>query len=309
MKRVSLIFSIIAAFALIVTAGTSSCKRKGSGGEVKTLAADEILTEETAEISVNLQSDNDVHVGGVLTPSEIGEFAREMTQADLETEMYSGAENYLPEPQGMFYNFDSFTTGGDSSWDCMVYQEEFTATSTLAPQGNTRYDADNLRNCKSKEAYIQGSGNRSVTWCEGVPGHGIGERVTMRVTTKAITPDNIVSFHSIMIVNGYARNETTWRNNARVKILRLYVGDRHWCDLHLSDVIKPQIFELPDDMRIMPHTSGKKVEQPREWRELHHNGPVYQTELSFEIKEVYPGERYEDTCITGIALDAYSGCY
>ena len=61
MKRASLFFLVFAAFALTAAAGTSSCKMKGSGGEVKTLTIDEILTEKTAEISVNLQSDDDVH--------------------------------------------------------------------------------------------------------------------------------------------------------------------------------------------------------------------------------------------------------
>ena len=79
------------------------------------------------------------------------------------------------------------------------------------------------------------------------------------------------------------------RNNSRVKILRLYVGDKHWCDLHLADVLKPQLFRFPQHLNIHPNKSGKQVAPPAEWSEWASETPVYQTELSFEIVEVYPG--------------------
>ena len=309
MKRISLIFLVIATFAFIAVAGISPYERNGSCDGVKALAARENLTVENAKNSVTLTSDNDLYSDNVLTPSEIGEFVREMTEADLNAGIGNDAYGFIPDPDGMFYNFEAFVTGGDSPWDCMMYSEEFTATSTLAPQGNIRYDARNLRNCESSKMNMRNGGDRTATWSKGTPGRGVGERVNMHVTTQGRTPGNIVSFHSIMIVNGYARNETTWRNNSRVKILRLYVGDKHWCDLHLSDVIKPQIFHLPEHLKIVPHKSGKKVERPLEWRKWSDEKTAYKTELSFEIKEVYPGERFEDTCITGIALDAVSDCY
>ena len=290
MKKVSIHFLAMAAFALIATASTPLNHAKTSTYPLPDDHSDVVIT---------------------LTPSEVGEFVRKMTQADLDAGIGDEVYGFIDDPEGTFYNFQSFATGGDSPWDCMLYKEDFTATSTLATQGNTRYTASNLQNSKSTEAYswMRNGGDRAVTWCEGVPGHGIGERVTMLVTTQGVTSDNIVGFYSIMIVNGFARNETAWKNNARVKILRLYVGGKHYCDLHLLDTSKPQIFQLPEDMHIMPHTFGKKTEQPQEWKEMASEGSVYQTELCFEIIEVYPGEKYEDTCITGIALNGYSGCY
>jgi len=122
----------------------------------------------------------------------------------------------------------------------------------------------------------------------------------MSITTKAEIEgrDDEIRFRSLLIVNGYAKDAATWKNNTRVKVLRLYVGDRHWCDLHLEDVIKPQIFNFPDGLQIYPVKSGRKIQ-----------AGGFRTDLSFEIMEVYPGDKFDDTCITGIALDVAGGIY
>ena len=256
-----------------------------------------MITAEGDDDALPFKKTDDGNV--VLTPSEIGEFARYATAAEID-----GAYDFIADPNGEYYHYRAFVTGGNSNLDGMYYAEEFTATSTLAPEGNFRYDAENLQNNRDF------GGDRSVTWCEGVAGYGIGERVTMRVTTQGFYSEAEIGFFALMIVNGFARNETTWKNNARVKILRLYVGDRHWCDLHLRDVIKPQILRFPQHLIIEPHQSGRKVAIPADWYQYDWMASsAYQTDLSFEIIEVYPGDRFEDTCITGIALDSFSGMY
>jgi hypothetical protein len=106
-----------------------------------------------------------------------------------------------------------------------------------------------------------------------------------------------------MVVNGYAKNQTAWKNNSRVKAMKLYVGGKHWYDLNLKDVIKPQIFNL--EHIIEPDKSGKKVATQAEGKKI----STYQTDLSFEIVEVYPGDKFDDTCITGITLNGYSDVY
>ena len=261
---------------------------------------------DTEIVGLELERHDDVSVSGneVLTPYEIDNFARYMTAAEMELE--GGAYDFINDPNGEYYHFIGYVSGGDSQWDGLSYEEEFSASSVLAPQGNTRYDATNLQNNTTF------GGSRATTWCEGVEGHGIGERINMRTTTRGDYSEDGTGFSALMIVNGYARNQTTWKNNGRVKILRLYVGDRRWCDLHLRDVIRPQVFIFPEHLLIKPHISGKKVipaenEQYDEYDRI--VNWTYQTDLSFEIVEVYAGDKYEDTCITGIALDAYSGVY
>ena len=251
----------------------------------------------------------------ILTPSRIGEFVNPATYEELEKSGEDFDETYMyrSDPNGKYYHFYSFLSDGDSQWDAYCgYEEKFTATSTLAPSKNVRYDAANLNNDRKNHG-----GNRAVTWCEGAEGYGIGERVNMRVRTRAVYKGNEseIRFYALMIVNGYAKNAATWKNNARVKILRLYVGDKHWCDLHLKDIIKPQIFEFPKDLQIYPAKSGKVIPEKGAFSKQAQyypdelSGSVYQTDLSFEIVEVYPGEKYEDTCITGIALNTAGGIY
>ena len=276
---------------LIFSAAFTSCKGKGNSD---TKPGNNI---ENVEEPNRTDPTNDAAHIVALTPSEIGEFAANSPEEE-------GAYGYKAASNGKFYHFVSYVTGGDSQWDGMYYKEKFTASSSLAPQGNVRYGAGNLQNNSSF------GGDRSVAWCEGAKGYGIGERVNMCVTTLGMYGDDKVGFCALMIVNGYAKDQTAWKNNSRVKILRLYVGDTHWCDLHLKDVIKPQIFNFPDHLYIYPHKSGKKVTNSEDW-ESYGELPsfVYQTELTFEIIEVYPGDKFDDTCITGIALDGFSGVY
>jgi hypothetical protein len=234
-----------------------------------------------------------------LTPSETGEFASKISNPD-------DAYGFRADPNGKYYHFESFVSDGDTQWDGLWYSEEFTATSTLAPQGKVNYSAENLKNDRTA------GGNRGTTWCEGVKGYGTGERVTMSIETRAGYND-VVSFGALLIVNGYAKDAATWKKNTRVKTLRLYVGGRAWCDLQLSDTIKPQIFSLPEDLHIVPAKSGKVVSKAAASKEQSHDGnrnPAYKTDLTFEIIEVYPGDKYDDTCITGIALNILtSGVY
>jgi len=147
---------------------------------------------------------------------------------------------------------------------------EWTASSTLAPQGENDYIVENLQNA-----------DPSVAWCEGVKGQGIGERVNAKIKTF-----DSAHIKSLVIVNGYAKDQATWKNNSRIKTLRLYADGKHLSDLHLSNIIKPQIIQLPESIAIK---GGHPLD------------------LSFEIAEVYPGSKFEDACITSVAFDVYVG--
>ena len=231
-----------------------------------------------------------------LSPSRIGEFATPDNNGD--------AYAFQPNPKGKYYHFENFATDGCSVF-CGIedYEEEFSATSTLAQIKDITYGPENLHNFSEDE--IKG-GSRENVWCEGVKGHGIGERVNMSIKLRApfVQQADIICFPALMIVNGHAKNETTWKNNSRVKTLRLYVGGEPWCDLKLKDTIKPQIFEFGDDERIYPAKSGRKIDI---WTPTNYDGPflTYQTDFGFEIVEVYPGAKYDDTCITGISFDIF----
>ena len=293
----------------------ASCGQQQPKATDGTAVAPSAITEETVSPPAMTEESVAPSATTVLTPSEIGEFVNPVGDNDnFEDDTYP----FLKNPNGKYYHFETYVSLGDSPWDTFwEYEETFTATSTLAPSGNTRYDANNLSNGQYKGGEGNDSGNRTVAWCEGVKGYGIGERVNMCIKSMAqYDNDDEIYFTSLMIVNGYAKNETTWKNNTRVKILRLYVGDTYWCDLHLTDVIKPQIFHLPNQLKIYPSKSGKKIPKvgiyakPANYEsDFFPKTSPYQTDLSFEIIEVYPGDKYDDTCITGIAVDVRGGIY
>jgi hypothetical protein len=248
-------------------------------------------TKETGAISQENATFN-IHGtwGYMVTPSEIGEFGDHLP-------------SYSPFMSDAFFHFRGFVytfRDENSHWNFGQYKEEFTASSTLAPTQAFSYDAENLLN-----QWYRAGGTREAGWSEGVRGHGIGEHVNMRVKTLTLSKDDLIRFTSLMIVNGYAKNETTWSNNSRVKTLRLYVGDRHWCDLHLADVVNPQIFHFPENLHIYPKKHGKNipVEGNFKMKAGYENRSGYQLDLRFEIVDVYRGDRFDNTFITGIALD------
>jgi len=250
-------------------------------------------TEQPAAATDNAAKAKEI---AVLNPT-IGEFVRKAKDEEQDGSYCCvndlNGTNYIGTIGSFSESEEGCEAEGVIGYGGPAYKEEFTASSTLASQGKVRYEAANLLNNTNY------GGDRSITWCEGVKGHGIGERVNMRITTQINREDGI-AFRTLMIVNGYAKNQTTWQNNSRVKKLRLYVGGEVWGDLHLRDIIKPQIFNFPDNLKIRPHKSGKKTAKPLIDRI---KSATYQTDLSFEIIEVYPGSKFDDTCITGIATN------
>lgn len=105
-------------------------------------------------------------------------------------------------------------------------------------------------------------------WAEGVPGDGLGEWLEVEFTR----PSN-----EIMILNGYVdfRNMSAYKNNNRLKKIRVE-----------SQNPKFSIeYTLPDYV-------------------AYHSVPLPQktSKVKITILEVYKGTKYDDTCVTAIAL-------
>ena len=190
------------------------------------------------------------------------------------------------------FGYIDWQAPGCSSW-CGAYgfERDVEASSELA-SANGRYAAGN--------ALLQ---DRRGTWAEGAEGFGIGESLTYHQSCtygidnkwEAITYDHrepeldgFMRYSEICIVNGYAKTRQTWEENGRIKKLLLYVENRPYAYLELEDTIQPQYFKLPeDDIKVI-------------------NGGML--EARFEIVEVYPGSKYEDTCLTGLIME-FTGRY
>ena len=121
--------------------------------------------------------------------------------------------------------------------------------------------------------------NTKTAWVEGVKGDGIGEWIEINYEDW-ITPIRVINFY-----NGYCKNEKTWKENGRVKKIKLYVNNRAYAVLNLKDTMLCQGFciDIGDDVVI--------------------------NKLKFEILEVYKGEKYEDTAISEILFEYHSCCF
>lgn len=178
---------------------------------------------------------------------------------------------------GEVYGFDDWLTDGCSAWcGCEDYVCEAWASSELPNQGNVGYSASNLV-----------EENRNSVWAEGAEGSGIGESIFIK-QMYAGTGDIEFTISNICIVNGYAKDETKWQENGRVKSLKLYYEDEYMGLITLEDTMNPQYIDVtPVQMKV---------------------GNGFDSNFRFEIAEVYEGTKYEDTCITGIVID-FEGKY
>ena len=179
----------------------------------------------------------------------------------------------------------------------------------------------------------------TTAWVEGAEGHGIGEKITIRMqeygwgdisdfgfkgsleegyrvmtedefnksdsnefylkdedrhltyqeylnNTKSLVRDNTANGYyntltGFYIVNGYAKNEEVFKANSRVKKLKLTLDGKEEYIIELEDTMNPQLIDI-----VYKQDPSFEVFNP--------------IEATFEILEVYPGDKYEDTCITSL---------
>ena len=150
---------------------------------------------------------------------------------------------------------------GGCSWYCGGGNYKIKASSSL----NDSYKAEFANDLSYKTA-----------WVEGKKDEGIGEYLEyyFKNDSPRIT--------EIIISNGYMKSEETWKNNNRVKKLKLYVNGVPFGILNLKDSRTDQYFSVVT---------------------LGHNKNGTDLILKFEILEVYKGNKYNDTAITEIYFD------
>lgn len=160
---------------------------------------------------------------------------------------------------------------------CAVENEEInaTASSTLKSNGTISYGAENVCNQNNTQA-----------WVEGSEGSGIGEYIEIKRRLDVSDKNYGVDYTEICIVNGYIKNEKVWKNNNRVKTLAFYYNGEYICDIELEDTYSPQIISL-EKYNIHADSGEEAV-------------------FKYVIKDVYKGDKYDDTAITGIIMDFYT---
>jgi len=126
-------------------------------------------------------------------------------------------------------------------------------SSVLKPQGANTYGPENLQR------------DGEAAWCEGAPGSGKGEYIRIVYATP-------VSFRTLMIGNGYAKNKQAYFNNARARTVRIETGDGITFAAEIKDTQALQNIRLP---RVAKTTS-----------------------VRLEIVDVYGGDKFKDMCLS-----------
>jgi hypothetical protein len=172
---------------------------------------------------------------------------------------------------------DLFTDlyAGDCTWYETECVHNVVASSALSSQGSASYSAANI--------YDQ---NHETAWVEGVKGYGVGQWIEYQdiEACSEDNPEHEIQIDAIKILNGYAKNDKAWSENSRVKRLKVYCNGKPACILELQDSRSLQEFDVEDVLEDFLSGLGKNT-------------------LRFEILEVYPGTKYQDTVISEIYFE------
>lgn len=235
-----------------------------------------------------------------------------MTEDEIEGYGYTISIDDEIDETEKFYN--SQLCIGDAVWSGIV--TDYKASSTYKTS-NDKYNVNNLSNLALDNC-----------WCEGSDGNGIGTTIDISLfdscekvewynyeddnkdKKKYDSLDDVIDYlkeyhnsqsrtsvyeevevteetlknhyrnevYQIALINGYAKDNELWKNNNRVKKLLLTIDDKIEVTLDVEDTKDIQLF----DIYYGNDTITKKID------------------LKFKILEVYPGEKYDDTCLTSL---------
>jgi hypothetical protein len=147
-------------------------------------------------------------------------------------------------------------------WQFEVTRYKTSASSSLK---GDRYKPDNVN--KLGEV---GLGDDNSCWAEGAPGNGVGEWLQ-------VEPPVPVLLDTLEITNGFAASEALFRANNRIKKLDLSINGSGPVSVQLPDQMDPFDIKLPETENVI-------------------------RTIRLTIREVYPGTKYQDTCISQIRL-------
>lgn len=166
-------------------------------------------------------------------------------------------------------------SGMGCSWYCCGSIDTVIASSNLKKSGKITYIGANA-----------GDDNFETAWVEGVDGYGIGENVTFYINSGQVD--------EIIVANGYVKTPKAYKENSRVRTLKLYYNDKHIANLHLKDELSDQHFKLWN-------VFGSHAYYNDEGHWIGYDGKlVPQWSFKFEIVDVYEGTKYDDTVISEI---------
>ncbi|MFC2098524.1 hypothetical protein ACFLSP_02135 [Bacteroidota bacterium] len=164
-------------------------------------------------------------------------------------------------------------------------EEEFEAMEKLEAW-SCRYAAGNL-----------GDGDPGSAWVEGVKGHGIGEVVLVPC----------VDFkNDVRIWSGYGKSERLYYANSRPKKIRLcIVRGQEPVHTQYGIVWEKLVVIAENEAELIDTNFYQSIEVP-EFKVDSFYSPMFEEVMPYgyflglEILDVYPGSRWDDTCISEI---------
>ncbi len=120
-------------------------------------------------------------------------------------------------------------------------------------------------------------GPAGAAWCEGAPGNGLGSTITLQFE------GNPVHWRTLYIRNGYQKNSRVFADNARARDMTLSTDDGVRFRFTLADRQGEQRITLP------------------RWSDSR--------EVTLRVDSAYAGRRFQDLCLSEIALDLEEGNY
>ena len=129
-----------------------------------------------------------------------------------------------------------------------------------------------------------------TAWVEGKNDSGINEFITIGMSeyieSDRVEDDYIYGSYKIEkigIINGYAKDENTYKQNNRVKKLLLK------CNNEFSET-HYRLYTLKDTMAM---------------QYIEFDKPIFMDRIKFTIRDVYKGSKWDDTCISEIRIFPY----
>ena len=164
-----------------------------------------------------------------------------------------------------------FGVGDDGIYN--IVEPTVKASSELK-QSNSVFNASNITDF-----------NLATPWIEAKADDGIGEHIEFLFDLReAPQRGNALSISSFFIINGYRKNVKVWKDNSRVKKLKMFINNKPFAYILLADTYKFQ-----------------SVDFPEQWFKYGQLSVV-----RFEIVATFPGDKYKDTAIGEIQ---FSGRY
>jgi hypothetical protein len=157
------------------------------------------------------------------------------------------------------------------SWYCGGSVKSINSSSELKENNGINYSPKNVHDF-----------NKNTAWIEGKPDFGVGEFIEYCFDFSEVKGyEGGLGINRILLANGYKKNKQIWKNNSRIKQMKVYLNNKPYAILNLLDSFEIQTIDIGE----IKFPVNKE------------------TKLKFEITQVYEGKKYKDTAISLLMFD------